>query len=279
MQKITIGDAEIISVTDGTGLVQPLSETFPGVQAAQWQSYYQRYPQTFTDSSHWRLHYGYYVIRTSEYTLMVDTGVGPGPYMGVIYGRLPDALRENGIDLTDVSTVFITHAHNDHVGWTLTDQGTPMFPNARYLLHEIEWDFYQMPAVKMSIAPYIDSLLTPLKTLGVLDLLPGGQSITREVTALFTPGHSPGHMSLLISSKGHKAIIGGDVFLHPAQLTQPRWCSVFDIENGPAIASRKQLLEMLESEEILLAAGHFPDPGFGRIIRQDGQCYWEALDL
>ena len=279
MQKITIGDAEIISVTDGTGLVLPLNQTFPGIQPAQWQPYYQRYPQTFTNSSNWRLHYGCYVVRTREHTLLVDTGVGPGPYMGVVYGRLPDALRENEIDPADVNIVFLTHAHNDHVGWTLTPQSTPMFPNARYLLHEVDWDFYQLPAVKMSIAPYIDSLLTPLKTLGVLDLLPGGQSITREVTALFTPGHSPGHMSLLISSKGHKAVIGGDVFLHPAQLTQPRWCSVFDIENGPAIASRKQLLEMLESEEMLLAAGHFPDPGFGRIIRQDGQCYWEALDL
>jgi glyoxylase-like metal-dependent hydrolase (beta-lactamase superfamily II) len=197
--------------------------------------------------------------------------------MGVVYGRLPDALRENEIDPGDVNTVFLTHAHNDHVGWTLTAQGTPMFPNARYMLHEVDWDFYQQPVVKMSIAPYIDHTLTPLKKLGVLDLLPGGQTLTGEITAIPTPGHSPGHMSLLISSKDRKALIGGDAFLHPAQLTQPAWCSVFDMDNGPAIATRKQLLEMLENEEMVLAVGHFPNPGFGHVIRQDGRPYWEPL--
>ena len=49
------------------------------------------------------------------------------------------------------------------------------------------------------------------------------------------------------------------------------------MDNGPAIATRKQLLEMLENEEMVLAVGHFPSPGFGRIIRQDGQRYWEPL--
>ena len=277
MQKINIGDVEIIAVTDGTGLVLALDQTFPTVQPAQWEPYFQRYPRVFTNSSNWYLHYGCFVVRTREHTLLVDTGVGPGPYMGVVYGRLPDALRENEIDPGDVNTVFLTHAHNDHVGWTLTAQGTPMFPNARYMLHEVEWDFYQQPAVKMSIAPYIDHTLTPLKKLGVLDLLPGGQSLTGEITAIPTPGHSPGHMSLLISSKDRKAIIGGDAFLHPAQLTWPGWCSVFDIDNGPAIATRKQLLEMLENEGMVLAVGHFPSPGFGRVIRQDGQRYWEPL--
>ncbi len=97
MQKITIGDVEIIAVTDGTGLVLALDQTFPTVQPAQWEPYFQRYPRVFTNSSNWYLHYGCFVVRTREHTLLVDTGVGPGPYMGVVYGRLPDALRENEI--------------------------------------------------------------------------------------------------------------------------------------------------------------------------------------
>ena len=277
MQKINIGDVEIIAVTDGTGLVLALDQTFPTVQPAQWEPYYQRYPRVFTNSSNWYLHYGYYVVRTREHTLLVDTGVGPGPYMGVVYGRLPDALRENEVDPKDVNIVFLTHAHNDHVGWNFTAEGTPMFPNARYMLHEVDWDFYQLPAVKMSIAPYVDRLLTPLKKLGFLDLLPNGQSLSGEVMAIPTPGHSPGHMSLLISSKDQKALIGGDAFIHPAQVTEPGWCSVFDMDHGPAIATRQQLLEMLETEEIVLAAGHFPSPGFGRIARHDGRCYYAPL--
>src|SRR5438046_807981 len=86
MQKITIGDVEIIAVTDGTGLVLALDQTFPTIQPAQWEPYFQRYPRVFTNSSNWYLHYGCFVVRTREHTLLVDTGVGPGPYMGVVYG-------------------------------------------------------------------------------------------------------------------------------------------------------------------------------------------------
>ncbi len=256
MKKITIGDVEILALTDGAGLVQPLDQTFPAVRAEQWGPYYQRYPRVFADSSRWYLQYDYYVVRTPEQIVMVDTGVGPGPYMGVVYGRLPEALREHEIDPEEVTIVF---------------------PNARYMLHQDEWDFYQLPAVKMSIAPYVDHMLTPLKALGMLELLEDRQALTREVVAIPTPGHSPGHMSLLISSHNQQALVGGDAILHPAQVSEPGWCSVFDMDHGPAVATRRHLLDMLEAERIVLAAGHFPSPGFGRIIRQDGHRYWEAF--
>ena len=209
--------------------------------------------------------------------MLVDTGVGPGPYMGVVYGRLPDVLKEHEVDPEEVDVVFLTHAHADHVGWNFTAEGTPRFPKARYVLHQDEWDFFQQPMVKMSIASYVDQLLTPLKRLGVLDLLPDGRTLTPELTAIPTPGHSPGHMSLLIASKGQKGLIGGDAIIHPAQVSEPTWCSVFDMDNEPTIATRKRLLDMLEKEEIILAAGHFPSPGFGRIICEGGRRYWQAL--
>src|SRR5947209_6118591 len=170
MNKITIGDVEILALTDGAGLKLKLDETFPTVRAAaQWETYYQRYPQVFGDASTWYLHYGSYLVRTQDCTVLVDTGVGPGPYMGVVYGRLPDVLREHDVDPQEVDMVFLTHAHADHVGWNFTADGTPLFPKARYILHQAEWDFFQQPMVKMSIASYVDKLLTPLKRLGVLD--------------------------------------------------------------------------------------------------------------
>jgi len=278
VNKIQIGDVEIIALTDGAaGLRLKLDEVFPTIQAAQWEPYLQRYPQVFTDAATWRIYYDCYIVRSRDYTCLVDTGVGTGPYMGQLYGQLLDSLREAGISPQDVDGVFLTHAHSDHVGLNFTAEGKPTFPNARYILQRVDWDFYQLPHVKMSIAPYIDRLLTPLKQLGVLDLLQDEQSLTEELTAVFTPGHSPGHMSLLISSQGQKALIGGDAFIHPVQVTEFDWCAIFDMDKEEIIATRRHLLDWLEQEKIVLAAGHFPYPGFGHIICQDGRHFWQEL--
>ena len=82
MKKITIGDVEIVALTDGAGLVQPLDHTFPTVRAEQWGPYYQRYPRVFADSSRWYLQYDYYVVRTPEQIVMVDTGSGEARIWG-----------------------------------------------------------------------------------------------------------------------------------------------------------------------------------------------------
>src|SRR5712691_3863357 len=118
MNKMIIGDVEILALTDGAGLKLKLDETFPTVRARvgageewmwrggpcgrPWEAYYQRYPQVFADASTWYLHYGCYLVRTQNCTVLVDTGVGPGPYMGVVYGRLPDVLQEHDIDPQEV---------------------------------------------------------------------------------------------------------------------------------------------------------------------------------
>ena len=278
MTKVMIGDVEIIALVDGAaGLLLKLDEVFPTLRPAQWEAFYRRYPQLFADTATWHINYNCYLVRVHDYVCLVDTGVGPGPYMGQLYGKLLDALRAHKINPEDVNTVFLTHAHSDHVGLNLTVDGRPTFPNARYVIDQGEWDFYQQPQVKMSIAPYIDRMLTPLKQYGVLDLLAGEQPLTEELFALPTPGHSPGHMSLMIRSKGQKALIGGDVFIHPAQVSRMEWCSIFDMDEKELIATRKQLLGRLEAEHILLASGHFPYPGFGHIVCQGGCYYWEDV--
>ncbi|HAE84360.1 MAG TPA: hypothetical protein DCK85_13305 [Ktedonobacter sp.] len=278
MTTLTIGDVEIIALIDGAaGLLLKLGEVFPTIRPEQWEDFYRRYPRAFADTATWHIYYNCYLVRIHDYVCLVDTGVGPGPYMGQLHGKLLDALRAHEINPEDVNTVFLTHAHSDHVGLNLNAAGRPTFPNARYVMDQGEWNFYQQPQVKMSIAPYIDRMLTPLEQCGVLDLLSGEQPLAEELSAIPTPGHSPGHMSLLIHSKGQKALIGGDVFIHPAQVTRLDWCSIFDMDEKELIATRKHLSGWLEAEEIMLAAGHFPHPGFGRIVCKGGCYYWEDV--
>ncbi len=278
--KLTVGNVEIVSLTDAEGPFPfLLSQVFPSVQPAQWETYRQRYPQVFVDADTWHNHFGCYLVRSRGRTILIDTGIGPGPVeiLGGLRGKLLDELRSNGVSADGVDAVFFTHLHIDHVGWNLTAEGKPTFPKARYVMHQADWEAFQRPEVQANFPPYVDQTLSPLKSLGVLDLLTGEKSLTDEVVAIPTPGHTPGHMSVLVSSQGQKALIIGDVVLHPAQVTEETWSAAFDMDGNQAIATRKQILDRLESEGLTVAACHFPEPGFGRIVRLEGRRYWQGL--
>ena len=277
--KITVGNVEILSLSDTEGeFPMPLDQLFPNVPPDEWKTQRERHPRAFAAENRWHTHYGCYLVRSRGQTLLVDTGIGPGPVelVGGLRGRLPEHLRQSGVNPEDVDRVFHTHAHFDHVGWNLTD-GRPTFPRARYLLGRADWDTFRRPEVQANFPPYVDQTLTPLEGLGVLDLLDGETPLTEEAVAIATPGHTPGHMSLLISSGGERAIILGDVIGNAAQVTDPSWVFGFDMDPGRAAATRAQILDRIESEGMTAAAGHLPPPGFGRIVRLDGRRYWQGV--
>jgi glyoxylase-like metal-dependent hydrolase (beta-lactamase superfamily II) len=128
------------------------------------------------------------------------------------------------------------------------------------------------------VAPgFVQETLTPLEALGVLDLADGERSLTEEITTLHTPGHTPGSMSLLIASGGERAIIVGDAIAHPAQVEHPDWGFSFDFDGETALRTRNQLLDRIEAEGLTMTSCHFPEPGFGRVVRLEGRRYWQAL--
>jgi len=128
------------------------------------------------------------------------------------------------------------------------------------------------------VAPgFVQETLTPLEALGVLDLADGERSLTEEITTLHTPGHTPGSMSVLITSGGERAIIVGDAIAHPAQVEHPDWGIVFDFDGETAIETRRGLLDRIEAEGLTMTACHFPEPGFGRVVRLEGRRSWQAL--
>lgn len=253
-QKLQIGNVEILDLTDAAGPFPfPISQLFPGVSAEQWAPYRQRFPGAFATEDTWNVHLGGFLVRSMGRTLLVDTGVGPSPaeaLFGSIKGQLPQELAANGIKPEDIDTVFITHVHPDHVGWNLTESGAARFPRARYLMHQADWE--ALPQMQAVMPPYIDQTLTPLQSLGVLELLTGETALTEEVVALPAPGHTPGHMVLLISSGGQKAIILGDALVHPAHVSEPDWVFGFDFDGQVAVATRKQLLDRAEAEQMTM---------------------------
>jgi len=276
--SIKVGSVEIVSVSDAVA-PDPLAMFFPGVSPEQWEPFQKLWPDAFDGPTMLRSNYGCFLIRSGGRSIFVDTGLGPNPprYRP---GNLPMDLKLKGIEPVEVDTVFITHAHFDHIGWNLDPgSGKPFFPRARYLLSRVEWELmaqYEEGVVRLGLPRYLDGTIRPLESLGVLDLVDGEQALDANVTAIATPGHTPGHMSVLVSSDREKAVIGGDVLIHPAQITQPEWQPVVDRDKERAVATRLALIDRLEAEGMTIAAGHFPAPGFGAVVRIEGRRYWQA---
>jgi glyoxylase-like metal-dependent hydrolase (beta-lactamase superfamily II) len=288
--KLFVGNVEVLALTDYAGdFPMPLSQLFPTVPADAWEPFRQRYPELFSGPDTWHNHYGCYLLRSQGRTILVDTGLGsnatsPGAvqkFGGGVDGRHMAELHDAGVRPEEVDTVFFTHLHPDHVGWNLSQGGDnprPTFSRARYVVHETDWETFKQPKVQAKTSfPFWDETLGPLETLGVLDLLPGERALTSEITAIPSPGHTPGHMSLAIVSGGQRALILGDVACHPAQITETDWSMALDMDQEVAAQVRKQVLDRVEAEHSTLFACHFPEPGFGHLVRVEGRRYWQGL--
>ncbi len=111
----------------------------------------------------------------------------------------------------------------------------------------------------------------------MLNLMEDGQQLTSEITTLATPGHTPGHMSLLISSQGEKGLVLGDVLHNTAQIENVDWVSRADIDPVQTRITRREMMDRLEREGIPVAAVHLAKPGFGKIVRENGLRFWQGI--
>ena len=263
--RVTVGNVEMVSLTDAHGERSPV-EVFPDSTMEIWR---REFPDLLDANGNIRPRFGPVAVRSGGRLIVVDTGIGAPD------GRFLEDLREKGVDRDAVDLVVTTHLHPDHVGWNLTD-GRPTFPNARYLVPRADWEYWTQPSV-LEGAPHVRQQVMPLEDLKVLDLIEGEYRITDELTTIPTPGHTPGHISILISSGGQRGIILGDVAHSPAQAHYTDWSPSFDVDPDLARQTRHRVLDQAEQEGALVHAGHFPEPGFGRFVRREGRRYWQAL--
>lgn len=225
-----------------------------------------------------------FVVRSAGRTIVVDTCVGPDPERSLegdpgFADRLAATL-DGGLAAVDV--VVCTHLHFDHVGWntiTVDGQVVPTFPNARYLvtkgeIEEMERDDH-MAVKEPSIQPLVDA--------GVLDVIEvaAGEPyrITDEVELIATPGHTPGHVSVLMQSAGSSALITGDAFHTPLQFAYPELAAWrFDSDSKQSTATRESVIERFVESETLVLGTHFAPPTAGRLRRGDDSVWFDPAD-
>ena len=289
-RKLLVGNVEVLALTDGE---QPypltLDQLFPTVSAEAWAAFHKICPETFAKPNRWHGHIGSFLLHSQGRNILVDTGKGPSvssPGIGNTFGgarecQLIGQLEAAGVSPKEIDIVFLTHLHPDHVGWNLSQispRPKASFPWARYVINRADWETFKRADIQHKFPfPYWEEALGPLEKLGVLDLIEGEQALTGEISAFPTPGHTPGHMSLAIGSEGQRGYVIGDLAIHPAQLTETEWCDSWTMEPRQAEETRRRFINRAATENATLIAGHFPPPGFGRLIRKDGQLYWQAL--
>ncbi len=268
--KVTVGNVEIVSLLD-TAMEFPWAAFFPNNSQQDFDPYKDRYPDSYASDGKFRTYAHCYALRSQGKTVLVDTGIGPG--MG---GRLLEEMKSKGVAPDSVDIVVFTHLHPDHVGWNLTPDKAPTFSNARYWIPQGDWDFFTKPDVA-SQNPHIGAAVLPLKEDGLIDLFSGEKAVTSELTTYPTPGHTPGHTSIMVSSAGERALVTGDLAHHPAQVDRTEWSCGFDGDPATAVETRSKVFDQLEADGLLAAICHFPDPGFGKLVRLEGKRVWQAI--
>jgi glyoxylase-like metal-dependent hydrolase (beta-lactamase superfamily II) len=211
-----------------------------------------------------------FLLRADGRTVLVDTGNGPEAQ-----GKLLDEMQAAGVAPGDVDAVVFTHLHGDHTGWNLDrDTGAARFPNARYLVPRGDWDHYR--AQSPSPASFTRDI-EPLEALGALELLEGEHTISPSLVTLHTPGHTPGHMTVVVSSNGAEGYVIGDAFLTGVDVAEPDWVTSWDWSAAPVRETRRMLIERIGASNALVAASHLEAPGLGRFVMSGKRRTFEVL--
>ncbi|WP_415647031.1 MBL fold metallo-hydrolase, partial [Stackebrandtia soli] len=257
--EITIGRTRIIAIHDGEGpFFSPRDKAFPGSSAARWATADRLDPGAVTDDGRWWLRFrAFVVVEPDDTVTIVDAGIGPEgapASWAPLPGRLPESLRNKGIDRDHVDRVIITHLHTDHVGWAVVEDA-PFFPRAEYLLPRADAD-----AVSELNPMLRERLLDVLDAAGVLRLVDGDQVLSPRVATRATPGHTPGHQSVIVRDGDGLLAITGDALLGALQLLYPE--QPYEHEEDPALAreSRTRLLGDVATMDGLLATPHMSMP-------------------
>jgi glyoxylase-like metal-dependent hydrolase (beta-lactamase superfamily II) len=219
---------------------------------------------------------GSWIVRTPEHLVVIDTGVGndknreSNPLWHRRTGTFLDDLAAAGVTPERVDYVVITHMHVDHVGWNtrLVDgRWVPTFPNARYVFPGEEWSFWKHEAERGGDEyGCIDDSVLPIVAAGQAELVDDRHRIDRWLGFEPSVGHTPGHVSVRLTTSAGEAVFSGDLMHRVVQVAEPQWSSRFCYDGKQAATTRREFVERHADTGVLILAAHFPLPGV--IVRE-----------
>lgn len=215
------------------------------------------------------------LYRDGTNAVLFDAGSGSS-FMPTA-GKLLDSLDAIGVAPDEITHLVITHGHPDHVWGLLDDFDEPAFPEASHLIGGTEWDYWMDTALVDAVAPELQSFVVGAqRRLGALadrmERFDDGDTVAPGVSAVLTPGHTPGHMSFHVGGNRGVFVLGDAVTNPHFNFLRPAWPSPNDTDPDLAAATRVALLDRLASAGEAVVGFHLPGGGIGH-VRREGEAF------
>jgi glyoxylase-like metal-dependent hydrolase (beta-lactamase superfamily II) len=275
-----IGTFECIVVSDGTlTYTSPANVHFANAPSDRLTPALLKYNIQLDQWDEWISPLPCLVIQTGKHQVLVDTGLGNVDFAPNA-GKLLQNLQAEGIRPSDIDTVIISHAHGDHIGGNTDSEERAAFSQARYFMRKEEWDFWTSETTLAQpehewMTPFVHKQLLPLHNR--FELLEQDNEIVPGISTIFAPGHTPGHMALVIASSGEQLLCLGDVITHPIHLEEPDWYIESDCQPEQAVRTRRWLLDRSTGEHTRVFAFHFDFPGLGYVHQLQESWKWQPI--
>ena len=282
-----VGDVEISRIVEVNAFTDDLAMLFQGGSPEDIKRHPWLIPHFATAEGKMMLSFQAFVIRAGDRRIMVDTCLGNDRTRHfAVFNNLQTSFLEDiasvGCPAESIDTVLCTHLHFDHTGWNtrlVEGKWVPTFPEARYLMAQAEWDDLQHELQTGGhYTGHIADALQPVLDAGLADFVGVDHRVTDEIWLEPTPGHTAGHVSIHIASKGEEAVITGDLMHHPIQCAEPERPGNFDAAKDVAIQTRLDFMSKYEGGKALVIGSHFCDHTAGHIHR-DGEAWRFSVDV
>ncbi len=285
-ETVRVGSLEVAAISDSAPDVTDFQRHFPGAEAADWM----REAGLTRPDDPVPFNLGSFLIRGAGRTTLVDAGYGVfGRTLGTPgCGELLERIAELGVALEEVDAVVQTHLHPDHVGWLIDEDrdNALTFPNATVYVSRTELDHWLSPEADPQRLEFVRRCVLPAHEAARIEPVDGEHTVfaspAGSLTMVPTPGHTPGHCSLLLSSGGGapggaRLLITGDVAYHPAHVVRPEWRTFLEHDPAEAERSRRKVAELAIERDALVTGGHFGILTLGRVRRVEAGYAWEAV--
>jgi len=276
MTPITIGAVRVSSIIERDGPWRAPAAMFPTATPAELAEVMPQVQDFAYDRAKDLLVITYQtlVVRTPNCTVLIDTCSGEHtrrpPQM--LFDKTPwlDGFAREGLKFEDIDYVMCTHLHVDHVGWNtrLVDgRLVPTFPNAKYIFSRREYTHWKAEKEPGFMAIHEDCV-EPIVQAGQAVLVDDDFRLNNELALMATPGHSPGHVCVDLTSQGQRALFTGDMMHHCAQVLRPDWSSCFCFDRAQSAATRHRIFSEFAGTDTVLIPTHFPAATAGHVVRQ-----------